>query len=751
MRYSLIFSSIFFIFSFFIPPSYGEILDVQTDGSGSFLTINEAIQAAQEGDLVLIGPGTFQESIEIKKNNITLSGSGADITRIEVTGNFCLSVENSSNVRVEDIFFYAHSDMGDSTIYVDNSSLELNYCVIKSSPDAYGIYCISGSSVRVIHNTILDHKKEGGIRFDDSCEMVIKSNILMGNSFGINNVSKMFASPNISHNLLWKNSTDYNNCKKGSGDISDDPLFVNPLKEDYRLKRSSPCIGAAHDATEIGAFPLKKRPQKIKPKKILPPKLSLEVSLEEPGGDGMLNGGEQGNLIAKISNSGIGSAHDVIITYHSTSKVIGEGSRKIKEISPQSKKEVKFPLTIPADVTDEQTTIHLEAVDKGGFKAEPIIMDAVILSIMGRLTIETDPEKALVYLDETLRGEAPLTLEKLLPKTYQIRITYKDHSDINETITLEPRAEEIRQFVLLKLKGDLFLETVPTQAKITLHGQVQGTTPLKISYLDVGNYQVVAEKYDSTMIYRYQGEINIKPGENKIKLDQFTSTKVPPGMVLIPEGEFEMGSDGESPDENPAHKVYLENYYIDKHEVSWAEFKKFVQAERRPQPLYMNDSRFNKPNYPAVGITFEEAQAYAKWVNKRLPTEAEWEKAAKGTKNWNFPWGNKFSPDKANCATVADKYKYTAPVDSFPGGASPYGVLHMVGNVWEWCSDYYNATYYYISPPRNPKGPKEEERHVLRGGSWDNSRFDARTTRRWSYWPDLQRNYIGFRLVFPPE
>jgi formylglycine-generating enzyme required for sulfatase activity len=129
----------------------------------------------------------------------------------------------------------------------------------------------------------------------------------------------------------------------------------------------------------------------------------------------------------------------------------------------------------------------------------------------------------------------------------------------------------------------------------------------------------------------------------------------------------------------------------------------------------------------------------------------EWEKAARGNNNWKFPWGDKPSFDKANCATDADGYKLTAPVDSFPGGASLYGVLNMAGNVWEWCFDSYNSTYYYVSPPRNPKGPKNEERHVLRGGSWDNSRYDARITRRWSYWPDLQRNYIGLRLVFPSE
>jgi iron(II)-dependent oxidoreductase len=305
--------------------------------------------------------------------------------------------------------------------------------------------------------------------------------------------------------------------------------------------------------------------------------------------------------------------------------------------------------------------------------------------------------------------------------------------------------------VLLKLKGDLELETDPPGASITLQEQDIGVSPLKITYKDVGVYRIAAEKFTPETIYRYKGEITIEPGENRAKIDRFTTIEVPPDMVLIPAGEFIMGSNGDIPDENPAHKVYLDNYYIDKYEVSWGDYMKFVKEKGYPRPRYVDDPRFSGNNRPAMGITYEDAEAYAKWANKRLPTEAEWEKAARGEKERIYPWGNEFSPDKVNCATDIDGYKTTAPVNAFPEGASPYGVFNMAGNVWEWCTDFYNATYYYVSPPRNPKGPKNEERHVLRGGSWNNSRFNTRTTGRWSYWPDLKRNYIGFRLVFSPE
>ncbi len=408
-------------------------------------------------------------------------------------------------------------------------------------------------------------------------------------------------------------------------------------------------------------------------------------------------------------------------------------------------------MSIPEDITDEEITITLEAVDKSGLEAEPFSLDATLLSSQGQLIIETDPDQTQVYVNDTLRGETPLSLDKLLPGTYRIRITLEDYEEINETITIENRAELTRQFVLLKLKGDLYLESDPPGAKIIFQGQAKGRTPLKIDYIDVGTYEIAAEKYTPDVIYRFKGQVEIKKGENRMKVDLFTTEKVPPGMVLIPEGEYEMGSDGGAANENPAHKIHLNNYYIDKTEVSWSEYIKFVREQKRPKPFYANDQRFSGKNRPAVGITFKGAQEFAKWAGKRLPTEAEWEKAAKGEKGFVYPWGDEFSLGKANVASDSDGHKFTAPVNSFPRGASPYGVLNMAGNVWEWCTDYYNATYYYVSPPRNPKGPKNEKRHVLRGGAWNESRYDIRTTRRWSYWPDLQRNYIGLRLVFPPD
>ncbi len=226
-------------------------------------------------------------------------------------------------------------------------------------------------------------------------------------------------------------------------------------------------------------------------------------------------------------------------------------------------------------------------------------------------------------------------------------------------------------------------------------------------------------------------------------------------MLLVPAGEFVMGSHRDDPDayddEKPAHKVYLDAYYIDKYEVTNALFKGFVEATRRSAPIYRNNPKFNSPTQPVVGVTPEDADAYCKWAGKRLPTEAEWEKAARGTDGRRFPWGNQWvfpweSQSVSKRANGTNQFSQPMPVGSFPEGVSPYGVHDMGGNVAEYVADFYDKDYYKQSPYRNPKGPLLGKR-TPRGGSWESPERDLRVTYRGASDRFIPFKTLGFRCV----
>ena len=247
-------------------------------------------------------------------------------------------------------------------------------------------------------------------------------------------------------------------------------------------------------------------------------------------------------------------------------------------------------------------------------------------------------------------------------------------------------------------------------------------------------------------------------------------------LILVPAGTFTMGSEHRAADEKPMHKVYLDAYYIGKYEVTNAEYYEFWKfqlennfpdntpqhtPENFPHHSHIGDwpARAEQfPNHPVVGVSWHDAVAYAAWKSMRLPTEAEWEKAARGYTNRIWPWGSAMEP-RANTAATDDGYENRiAPVGSFPKGKSYYGVMDMAGNVWEWTADWYSDVYYSYSsqaaakrPKRNPTGPDVGSWRVTRGGSWLDTITRCSTTFRFYLYPKLKTSFVGFRLAKTAE
>jgi formylglycine-generating enzyme required for sulfatase activity len=229
-------------------------------------------------------------------------------------------------------------------------------------------------------------------------------------------------------------------------------------------------------------------------------------------------------------------------------------------------------------------------------------------------------------------------------------------------------------------------------------------------------------------------------------------------MVLIPAGEFWMGSPDDEGDaeEHPRHRVYLDDYYMDRFEVTVARYAEFMRSIGRQTPLRWDQVNTNKHrDLPVIGVSWRAAKAYCRWTGKRLPTESEWEKAARGTDERTYPWGNDQPTSRlgnfGKGSTIENVYdKFLAPVDSYEAGKSPYGLHHMAGNVWEWTADWYGPDFYAQSPQRNPTGPSNGTSKVIRGGSWDYAPDLVRSANRDSYTPTDRDYTIGFRCAQDP-
>lgn len=237
-----------------------------------------------------------------------------------------------------------------------------------------------------------------------------------------------------------------------------------------------------------------------------------------------------------------------------------------------------------------------------------------------------------------------------------------------------------------------------------------------------------------------------KTQDVKITQKVFNELDLLSSMILLTGSDFVMGSERGGSDEKPAHTVRLNSFYIDKYEVTVKEFRKFCEAVNHEMPVQPS---WNKDDHPVVNVTFNDAQAYAKWRGKRLPTEAEWEFVARGgDPRAEYPWKNgddsrAFSNFKGTGGR--DKWEKTSPVGSF--APNIFGVYDIGGNVREWCSDWYDRGYSGSGLAVNPSGPKSGTRKVVRGGSWDYEEHYMKITNRDKSIPSNKSYNIGFRCA----
>lgn len=226
-------------------------------------------------------------------------------------------------------------------------------------------------------------------------------------------------------------------------------------------------------------------------------------------------------------------------------------------------------------------------------------------------------------------------------------------------------------------------------------------------------------------------------------------------MRLVSAGVFTMGSDEGSDYEQPVHQVYLDAFYMDIYEVTNAAYKACVEEGVCTPPhntsssmrdSYYGNSEFD--NYPVIYVGWNQANAYCEWRGASLPTEAQWEKAARGTDDRTYPWGEGISCNQANYYHGREHcVDDTTEVGSYESGKSPYGIYDLAGNVWEWVADWYSETYYQNSPSENPSGPSSGQYRVLRGGSWNYNDYVARSAYRNFYSPDDFIYDVGFRCA----
>ena len=405
--------------------------------------------------------------------------------------------------------------------------------------------------------------------------------------------------------------------------------------------------------------------------------------------------------------------------------------------------------------------------------------NGIELNTIATLNITSTPSGATVYVDSTAIGTTPI-------QGYQMDTGIRLEKQVNVGLELSGYKSRVKKITLKggqEFPWDVSLEkmetqSVPLKSKPSLSEAAVGEeVGVNETELEEMRKEPVSPKSKPNV-----GETTVEEDASINNRERLPSTDLPQRivgkdgaeMVLIPAGDFQMGTNHTNdPAEKPVHTVYVDAFYMDIHEVTVGQYYQFTLATGHRAPSYSLSPFSPTDRHPMVYVSWHDALAYAKWAGKRLPTEAEWEKAARGGYiGQKYPWGNG-PPDGTQCnfadksgansgrwenwdTSADDGYVYTAPVGNYPPNG--YGLYDMAGNVWEWCFDAYDANFYASSPSRNPiagiivtnatdNSITVNESRVLRGGSWTPHPQNVRSAHRWSYGAHSVSFSVGFRCV----
>lgn len=350
--------------------------------------------------------------------------------------------------------------------------------------------------------------------------------------------------------------------------------------------------------------------------------------------------------------------------------------------------------------------------------------------LVGYLTVESEPSGAEILLDNgTSLGVTPIYSRELAVGEHKIDLKLPNYFGVNETLTIEEDFKYTKKYVLKPMESTLSLTSRPSGAAIFINNERQPeTTPANFTLMP-GAYviSVYAEGF-----VQAEEKIDLQPNEKRNLALTMIQGDVPPGMVLIPAGEFIFGADDRAPDEAPKATINLPAFYIDKTEVTNAQYQAVFKDHKFPA---------GQEDFPVTGVSWNDAMRFASMSGKRLPTEKEWEKAARGADGREYPWGANYDPQL--CNAVDQSKEGAVRVSQFIGGMSVYGCMDMAGNVFEWTQDWYEAY------PGNTQVTKEygQVYRVLRGGAYNSDRFDVRCARRRFDKMDAKKPEYGFRCA----